>query len=217
VHKFLTVSRDCRHQIVEELAGLGARVHTCSRNDQELNDRVQEWKGRGFQVSGSVCDLSSSSDRQRLMETVSSQYGGKLNILVNNAAAIVMKSCVDHTWEDYASVVGTNLESPYHLCQLGHPLLKASENGNIVFISSVAGLVSMPMTSAYAASKGAINQLTDPEVLKVYEGLFSQLPIKRVAEPEEVSSVVAFLCMPAASYVNGQVIAVDGGFSVNGC
>ncbi|CAN0926531.1 Tropinone reductase 1, partial [Linum grandiflorum] len=130
VHKFLTVSRDCRHQIVEELAGLGARVHTCSRNDQELNDRVQEWKGRGFQVSGSVCDLSSSSDRQRLMETVSSQYGGKLNILVNNAAAIVMKSCVDHTWEDYASVVGTNLESPYHLCQLGHPLLKASENGN---------------------------------------------------------------------------------------
>ncbi|CAN0926529.1 Tropinone reductase homolog At1g07440, partial [Linum grandiflorum] len=213
VHKFLTVSRDCRHQIVEELAGLGARVHTCSRNDQELNDRVQEWKGRGFQVSGSVCDLSSSSDRQRLMETVSSQYGGKLNIL---------KSCVDHTWEDYASVVGTNLESPYHLCQLGHPLLKASENGNIVFISSVAGLVSMPMTSAYAASKGAINQLTrslacDPEVLKVYEGLFSQLPIKRVAEPEEVSSVVAFLCMPAASYVNGQVIAVDGGFSVNGC
>ncbi|CAN0926522.1 Tropinone reductase homolog At5g06060 [Linum grandiflorum] len=180
------------------------------------------------------------------METVSSQYGGKLNILVNNAAAIVMKSCVDHTWEDYASVVGTNLESPYHLCQLGHPLLKASENGNIVFISSVAGLVSMPMTSAYAASKGAINQLTrslacewatdnirtntvapggvrtsftkpDPEVLKVYEGLFSQLPIKRVAEPEEVSSVVAFLCMPAASYVNGQVIAVDGGFSVNGC
>ncbi|CAN0926527.1 Tropinone reductase homolog At1g07440, partial [Linum grandiflorum] len=218
VHKFLTVSRDCRHQIVEELAGLGARVHTCSRNDQELNDRVQEWKGRGFQVSGSVCDLSSSSDRQRLMETVSSQYGGKLNILVNNAAAIVMKSCVDHTWEDYASVVGTNLESPYHLCQLGHPLLKASENGNIVFISSVAGLVSMPMTSAYAASKGAINQLTRSLACEwATDNIRTNTPIKRVAEPEEVSSVVAFLCMPAASYVNGQVIAVDGGFSVNGC
>ncbi|CAN1275447.1 Tropinone reductase homolog [Linum perenne] len=197
-------TRGIGHQIVEELAGLGARVHTCSRNEQELNDRVHEWKGKGFQVSGSVCDLSSSSDRHVLMETVSLLFDGKLNILVNNAATIVMKRCVDHTSEDYATVVGSNLESPYHLCQLAHPLLKASEKGSIVFISSVAGLVSMPMTSIYAATKG-------------FEGLLKQMPIKRVAEPEEVSSVVAFLCMAAASYINGQVIAVDGGFTVNGC
>ncbi|CAN1770053.1 Tropinone reductase homolog At5g06060 [Linum perenne] len=181
-------TRGIGHQIVEELAGLGARVHTCSRNEQELNDRVHEWKGKGFQVSGSVCDLSSCSDRHVLMETVSLLFDGKLNILVNNAATIVMKRCVDHTSEDYATVVGSNLESPYHLCQLAHPLLKASEKGSIVFISSVAGLVSMPMTSIYAATKG----------------LLKQMPIKRVAEPEEVSSVVAFLCMEAASYINGQ-------------
>ncbi|CAI0471913.1 unnamed protein product, partial [Linum tenue] len=143
-----------RYAIVEELAGFGARVHTCSRNEKELNDRVLEWKSKGFQVTGSVCELSSISDRKKLMETVSSLFDGKLNIL---------KSCLDHTSEDYSSVVGTNLESPYHLCQLGHPLLKASEQGSVVFISSVAGLVSLPMVSVYSATKGIIhNQIHDP-------------------------------------------------------
>lgn len=75
-------------------------------------------------------------------------------IQVNNAALVVMKGATEYTLEEYSSVMSTNVESSYHLCQLAHPLLKASGNASIVFMSSVAGTISIPRLSAYAASKG---------------------------------------------------------------
>ncbi|KAJ6747049.1 TROPINONE REDUCTASE-LIKE PROTEIN [Salix koriyanagi] len=70
--------------IVEELAGFGARVYTCSRNEKELNERIKEWEGKGFSVSGSVCDLSSQDDREKLIGSLTSAFDGKLNILVGS-------------------------------------------------------------------------------------------------------------------------------------
>lgn len=67
--------------IVEELARFGAVVHTCSRHQKELDERLQEWESKGFTVTGSVCDLKFRPQRVKLMETVSSVYNGKLNIL----------------------------------------------------------------------------------------------------------------------------------------
>ena len=76
----------CRHAIVEELAGLGATIHTCSRKETELNECLKDWKAKGFGVSGSVCDVSSRAQREKLMETVSSIFNGKLNILVSSSS-----------------------------------------------------------------------------------------------------------------------------------
>lgn len=73
-----------RHAIVEELAGLGATIHTCARTESVLNECLQEWKMKGFKVTGSVCDVSSRTEREKLMSTVSSQFDGKLNILVSH-------------------------------------------------------------------------------------------------------------------------------------
>ena len=72
-----------RRAIVEELAEFGAIVHTCCRKENELNQRLEEWKSKGFKVSGSVCDLISRPQRTQLMETVSSLFDGKLHILVS--------------------------------------------------------------------------------------------------------------------------------------
>lgn len=233
------------YAIVEELAGLGATVYTCSRTESELNKCLQEWEKSKFNVTGSVCDISSRAEREKLMAKVSSVFNGKLDILINNAAVIMFKQVVDYAVEDYSSLMATNLESAFHLCQLAHPLLKASGKGNIVNISSIAGAVHIENLTLYSVIKGALNQLTrnlacewakdnirancvapgwttTPMVQQVCDDgdvhtkLVSRIPVGHFAEPEEIASVAAFLCMPASSHVTGQVISVDGGHTVNG-
>lgn len=72
-----------RRAVVEDLAGFGATVHTCARNETELNQRLQEWKDLGYNVTGTVCDGSLRTAREKLMEEVASLFDGKLNILVS--------------------------------------------------------------------------------------------------------------------------------------
>ncbi|KAF4387914.1 hypothetical protein F8388_005531 [Cannabis sativa] len=238
-------TRGIGHAIVEELLGLGAKVHTCSRNAEELNSCLMGWKNLGFEVSGSVCDVSKRAQRERLMEIVSSVFDGKLNILINNVGTNIRKPMVEFTAEEFSTLMATNFESVFHLCQLAHPLLKASGKGSVVFMSSVSGFVSLKSMSVQGSTKGAINQLTKnlacewakdnirinsvapwyietsmvKQVLnnKEYlEEVYARTPLRRLGNPEEVSSVVAFLCLPASSYITGQVICVDGGMSING-
>ncbi|KAL6978021.1 tropinone reductase I [Sarracenia purpurea var. burkii] len=142
-------------------------------------------------------------------------------------------------------LMATNLESAYHFCQLAYPNLKASGVGTIVLLSSVAGLVHIGSGSIYGATKGAMNQLTKnlacewakdnircncvaPWYIRTLltkplldnkeflDKVISRTPLGRPGEPKEVSSLVAFLCMSASSYITGQIISVDGGFTAFG-
>ncbi|WZZ20360.1 hypothetical protein YC2023_121747 [Brassica napus] len=205
------------HAVVEELARFGAIIHTCGRDESQLNECISHWQKKGFHVTGSVCDVTSRTDREKLMETVSSMFGGKLDILINNVGAIRSKPTVEHTADDFSFHISTNLESAFHLSQLSHPLLKASGCGSIVFMSSVAGVVSLSISSIYCATKGAMNQLArnlacewasdgiranavapaviaTPLAKAVYDDDFkkavtSRKPLGRFGEPEEVASL----------------------------
>ncbi|XP_058003673.1 tropinone reductase homolog [Hevea brasiliensis] len=170
------------------------------------------------------------------------------NEMVNNAGIALAKEAVEISPEDISFVIGINFESCYHLCQLSHPLLKASGNGSIINISSIVSIVATSQSAIYAASKGALNQITknlacewakdvirvnaispgliktpfvenlteSPELADYIYRLLCRIPMSRFGKPNEISSMVAFLCFPTASYITGQVITVDGGFTVNG-
>ncbi|TVU47615.1 hypothetical protein EJB05_07221 [Eragrostis curvula] len=231
--------------VVEELAALGAAVHTCSRKEADLGERLKEWAAKGFRVTGSVCDVSVREQRESILRDVANCFGGNLNILVNNVGTNFTKPTTEYSADEYSFIMATNLESAYHLCQLAHPLLKSSGSGSIVLVSSVSGVVGISSGSIYAMTKGAMNQLAknlacewakdnirtnsvapwytktslvekDLAEQKFMDSLMSRTPLRRVAEPEEVSSLVAFLCMPGSSYITGQTISVDGGMTVNG-
>ncbi|RWW78191.1 hypothetical protein BHE74_00013612 [Ensete ventricosum] len=95
-HSFVILLGSSEYAIVEELAKLGAAVYTCSRNEAELGKCLQEWEARNFKVTGSICDVSSAVEREKLMEKVKSEFNGKLNILPVMAV----------TLEEYKFVMG---------------------------------------------------------------------------------------------------------------
>ncbi|KAB2606963.1 tropinone reductase [Pyrus ussuriensis x Pyrus communis] len=213
------------YAIVEELARLGAIVHTCSRNEVELNDCLSQWEEKGFQVTGSICDVVSKTQREELINKVSSLFDGKLNILINNVGTNLPKATLEYTAEDYSFIMSTNLESAYNFCQLSHPLLKAAGAASIVFFAINELVKNLACERAKdnirtnsVAPWFITTPLADPVLRneKILEMMNSRCPLGRPGEPEEVSSLVAFLCLPAASYITGQTIIIDGGVTVNG-
>lgn len=229
--------------ITEELVSLGAEVLVVARNIENLEKFSSQEKFRG-KVTGISADVSRNEDFETIVNKIKEKWGF-LDILINNAGVNIRKKTTDYSTEEFDKIFNTNLKSAFELSRLCYPLLKKSEQGNIVNISSVAGLTALRTGSIYAMTKAAINQLTKnlavefaPDKIRVnavapwyidtplarqvlenkdyLHEVLERTPMKRIGTPGEVAALVAFLCMPAAGFITGQTICADGGFSVYG-
>lgn len=228
--------------VVREFLALGAQVLLIARNTADVHAAVEHYRRDGADVSGVAADVSTAEGRNTVLDAV--QSWGTLDILVNNVGTNIRKKTVDYSDGDYDTIMNTNLRSTFELARLCYPFLKQSEQGNIVNISSVAGVAHVRTGAIYGMSKAALLQLTrnlavewasdnirvnavapwyihtplaEP-VLKneAYKtAVLERTPMNAIGKPEDVAAAVAFFCLPAAAYITGQCLCVDGGFSVN--
>ncbi|GAB3571981.1 SDR family oxidoreductase [Spirosoma luteolum] len=232
-------TRGIGEAIVRQFLDLGASVFLVARDNDRLQQQLTTYRQQGHTVAGLALDMGQPDAATRLIDAVQTQWGG-LDILVNNTGMNIRKPTVEYSPAEYDQVLTTNLRSAYELSQAAYPLLKASGQGRIVMISSVSALTHTSSGSLYGMSKAAMLQLTrnlavewaadgirvnavapwyinTPLAAAVLtnpvklEGILKRTPMNRVGEPHEVASAVSFLAMPAASYITGQTLSVDGG------
>jgi len=229
--------------IAADLLGFGASVVIAARDSDALEatrDALAD-ECPGAEIRAFVADVSDEDQRRELLDWIEDQGRG-LHILVNNAGGNLSKPSVEYTEDEWREIFEVNLFSAFELCRYAHPLLVQHAASSIVNVGSVSGMTHVRSGAPYGMSKAAMQQMTvnlacewaedgvrvnavapwyirtrrtaqklaDPDYL---DEVLMRTPMGRIGEPEEVAAAVAFLCLPAAGYVTGQCLAVDGGFS----
>lgn len=169
---------------------------------------------------------------------------GRIDALVNNAGVAVFKPTLTVTYEEYRHVMATNLDGAFLCTQAVAPVMLRHGGGAVVNIASISGLRASTLRIAYGTSKAALIHLTkqhatelgtvgirvncvapgpvETEMAKLVHSVAIRsdyhdvIPLERYGTTEEIANAVGFLCSREASYVNGQVLAVDGGFDAAG-
>jgi len=226
----------------KELLALGAKTIIVARSGDKLKAIASQFPGRCFPM---VADLSNPGQIEQLSEKLQSMTD-RLDILVNNAGRNLRKPTLEYSLQDLQEVMRLNAESVFLVSQKMFPLLKAAGDASVINVSSITSYnVVQTSTAAYHMSKGALDQLTrflavewgrenirvnavhpwyistplGKEVLKdakKRKRIEQATPLRRVGEPAEAARAVAFLAMPASSYITGAHLTLDGGFSKAG-
>lgn len=226
-----------------EFASLGADLLLAARDIERLETARSSLEADypGCKVDIISADLASEEGRQSVVEAT----GGSLQILINNCGMNIRKRMSELSLEEYRRVQKVNLETSFELSRLLYPALRDGSPAAVVNNASVAGTTHLRTGAPYGMSKAAMIQMTRnlavewaqegirvnaiapwyirtplaDQVLKdpaYRKEVLERTPMGRIGEVEECARAIAFLCMPAAAYITGQCLAVDGGFSVYG-
>jgi 3-oxoacyl-[acyl-carrier protein] reductase len=221
-------------------AASGAAVALWDVDTSAAQSLAAELAGAGGRAQGFACNVARSAEVAAALAATLAAFG-RVDILVNNAGIFRAAEFLDIAEADWDAVLDVNLKGGFLVGQAVARAMAASGGGAIVNMSSVNGVTAIPTIASYNASKGAINQLTRAMALaladlgirvnavapgtiatelarravlsspEATERIMGRTPLRRLGEPAEVAAVCAFLASDAASYMTGEVVAVDGG------
>jgi NAD(P)-dependent dehydrogenase (short-subunit alcohol dehydrogenase family) len=213
---------------------------TLSATEATLRSELGAREGDLLVVHGDVSDPAQvAAAVQRIEQTF-----GRLDALVNNAGVAAFKPIGETTFDEWRWVMATNLDGPFLCVQACAPLMLKNGGGTVINIASISGLRASTLRVAYGTSKAALIHLTRQQAVEygnagirvnaiapgpvetemakkvhtpaIRADYHDTIPLARYGSLEEIANAVGFLCSPQASYINGQVLAVDGGFDAAG-
>jgi 2-deoxy-D-gluconate 3-dehydrogenase len=225
--------------IARGLAQAGAEVAVAGRNAEKNAVAVQALGGKAL---GLLADVNDGAQVKRMIADTVKALGG-LDILVANAGINIRKPPQDYSAEEWHRIVDTNLTSVFECCVAAYPEMRRRGGGKIVTIGSMTSIFGFDVGPVYAATKGAVVQLTkslaaawakdniqvnsilpgfiDTELTKaarrnipgMQERVVSRTPARRWGEPADLAGAAVFFASRASDFVTGTALPVDGGFS----
>jgi NAD(P)-dependent dehydrogenase (short-subunit alcohol dehydrogenase family) len=202
---------------------------------------AEQLKRQGFRVlcpTRNELDLASNESIEHFVTTHKTEH---VDILVNNAGINILNSVEQINPADWQTMFQVNLNAPFRLIQAFAPCMKAAKWGRIVNVSSIWSMITREKRGAYSAMKAGLNGLTRTAAVELGPNgilvnavcpgyvatdltrqnnspadlaqIAATIPLRRLAEPEEIASLVGFLCSEQNSYITGQTLIIDGGFT----
>ena len=230
--------------IAKGMAEAGADVVPTSRRSEQVEAAAKEIEARGQKSLCVSSDVSDRASLQKVLDDTVKKFG-KVDILVNSAGRTKRAPTLEFPEEEWNSILDTNLTGTLRAAQVfGRHMLERG-SGSIINIASLSTFVALYEVAAYSASKAAVASLTKSLAIEwgqrgvrvnaIAPGVFRtplneklldetergkeflvRTPMKRFGKVEELAGAAIFLASDAASFVNGEVIAVDGGFLASG-
>ncbi len=232
-------SRGIGKSICLEFALRGANVaFLYAGNTEKAEETLAKLTSSGVKAAAYKCSVTDADEVKRVFAQIVGEFGG-IDMLVNNAGITTDKLTVMMSPEEFTRVVDVNLNGAFNCIKYALPPMMKRKSGKIINISSVSGLMGNPGQINYAASKAGLVGVTKT-VAKEYaakgitcnaiapgyvetdmtaafsenERVLQAIPLRRFAKPQEIAYLAAFLASPAADYITGEVIRVDGGLAM---